>query len=280
MPLDILDDHDGVVDDDAGGENDGEQGQGVDGEVHHLDERERADERHRDRDRRDDGAAPGLQEHEDDQHDERDRLEQVFTTSAIDSSTTSVVLKVRGTHPWGNCAASRSISADNFLLDVEGAGRWSWITPKPPRRRPGTATATRRFPRELGAADVLSPTSAAGPLFTMMLVELGGLAKTSDGAHAHLGTSGPRGRRLADAPGRDLHVLLAQRADDVPGGDPAGGQAVGVGQSRIEHLRSPKMMTSLDPGNALQRIAHVDVEVVAEEERVAFRPSRRRPRPP
>ena len=38
--------------------------------------RERADHRHRHRDQRDDRRAPGLQEQDHDQHDQRDRLEQ------------------------------------------------------------------------------------------------------------------------------------------------------------------------------------------------------------
>ena len=74
VPLDVLDDDDGVVDDDAGGENDAEQRQSVDREAHELHEPERTDERHRDRNGRDDRAAPGLQEDEDDEHDEDDRL--------------------------------------------------------------------------------------------------------------------------------------------------------------------------------------------------------------
>jgi hypothetical protein len=76
VPLDVLDDDDRVVDDDTGGEDDAEQRQGVDGEAHHLDERERPDQRDRNGDCRDQRAAPRLQEHEDDQHHQADRFDQ------------------------------------------------------------------------------------------------------------------------------------------------------------------------------------------------------------
>ncbi len=68
VPFDVLDHHDRIVDDDAGGEHDAEQRQGVDREVEQLDERKRSDQRHRNGDRRDDRAAPVLeeQEHHDD----------------------------------------------------------------------------------------------------------------------------------------------------------------------------------------------------------------------
>ena len=74
VPLDVLDDDDRVVDDDAGGEHDAEQRQRVDREAEQLHERERADERDRNRDRRDERAAPVLQEEEHHEHDEDDRL--------------------------------------------------------------------------------------------------------------------------------------------------------------------------------------------------------------
>ena len=48
VPLDVLDDDDRVVHDDAGGEDDAEERQRVDREADQLDEREGADERDRD----------------------------------------------------------------------------------------------------------------------------------------------------------------------------------------------------------------------------------------
>src|SRR5258708_39758070 len=46
MALHVLDDDDGVVDDQSGGEGDAEEGERVDGKAEDLDEGEGADERH------------------------------------------------------------------------------------------------------------------------------------------------------------------------------------------------------------------------------------------
>ncbi len=76
VTLDVLDHDDGVVDDDADGQNQGEQRQGVDriaqGQLH----REGADEGDRDGQDRDDGRAPGLQEDQDDDHHQEDGFDQ------------------------------------------------------------------------------------------------------------------------------------------------------------------------------------------------------------
>src|SRR5207344_851538 len=76
VPLDVLDHDDRIVDHDAGREDDPEQRQRVDVVAHQLDERERADQRYGDGDRRDQRAAPGLQEDEDDDDHQDDGLDQ------------------------------------------------------------------------------------------------------------------------------------------------------------------------------------------------------------
>ena len=52
MALDVLDDHDGIVDHDADGQHQPEQRQGVDGEAERQQHREAADHGHRNRDQR------------------------------------------------------------------------------------------------------------------------------------------------------------------------------------------------------------------------------------
>ena len=54
---------------------------------------ERADDRHRHGEQRDERRAPVLQEDEDDERDERHRISSVFTTSWIDVVTNGVVSK-------------------------------------------------------------------------------------------------------------------------------------------------------------------------------------------
>ena len=74
MPLDVFDHHDGVVDHDADGEHETEQRQIVDREAERRHHREGADQRHRDRDDRNDRGPPALQEHQHHDDDERHRL--------------------------------------------------------------------------------------------------------------------------------------------------------------------------------------------------------------
>src|SRR5208282_198398 len=74
VALNVFYDDDGVVDHEAGGERDAEQGQRVDGEAEQLDEGEGPDERDRDGDGGDDGGAPVFEENEDDEDNEEDRL--------------------------------------------------------------------------------------------------------------------------------------------------------------------------------------------------------------
>ena len=74
VALNVFDDDDGVVDDEAGGERDAEERKRVDAEAEDLDEGKGADERDRDRDGGNDGGAPVLQEEEDDDDDDDDRF--------------------------------------------------------------------------------------------------------------------------------------------------------------------------------------------------------------
>ena len=76
VALDVLDDDDRVVDHDADREHEPEQRQRIDREAEAEQHRERADDRDRHREQRDDRRAPGLQEHDHDEHDEQQRFEQ------------------------------------------------------------------------------------------------------------------------------------------------------------------------------------------------------------
>ena len=76
MPLHVLDDHDRIVDDDADGEDETEQRYGIDGKAHRQQHRERPDQRHGNGDCRNEGGAPVLQEHVDNENDENECLQQ------------------------------------------------------------------------------------------------------------------------------------------------------------------------------------------------------------
>src|SRR5690606_17540393 len=63
---DVLEHHDGVVDDEPGGDDEGQQGQDVEGESEEIDSGDGADQCHRHGHRGDDGCPPVEQEQEDD----------------------------------------------------------------------------------------------------------------------------------------------------------------------------------------------------------------------
>jgi hypothetical protein len=83
MAHDVLDHHDGVVDQDADGERERQRRHHVEREAHRLDEGERADDRRRQRERADERRAPVAQEQEDDR-DRQHRAEQQIELHRLD----------------------------------------------------------------------------------------------------------------------------------------------------------------------------------------------------
>ena len=76
MALHVLDHHDGIVHHQARRQRDAEHGQRIDGKAEDLDEGERAHQRDRDGDGRDDGCAPVEQKEKDDDNDNDDCFAQ------------------------------------------------------------------------------------------------------------------------------------------------------------------------------------------------------------
>ena len=74
--LDVLDDHDGVVDHDADGEHQGEQRDGVRRVAHRLQGDEGADQADGHGQRRDERRAEAAEKQEHHDHDEHERLDQ------------------------------------------------------------------------------------------------------------------------------------------------------------------------------------------------------------
>ena len=84
-----------------------------------------------------------------------------------------------------------------------------------------------------------------------MLSNSGASVSRPSTAHAQLVHLARRRRGLAERAGGDLHVLVAQRVGHVVGRDGAPASRDGSSHSRIEYLRSPKIVTSLTPGMRL-----------------------------
>jgi hypothetical protein len=128
-----------------------------------------------------------------------------------------------------------------------------------------------RFRAELCAADVAHPDER--PALTRLendVVELVRLPEAADSAHAELIHLPGGRRRLSQAAGGDLNVLLPQRVHDVICRDLARRHAVGIEPQPHRVLPLAEDDDVRDAGNALQRVAYVDVEVVAQEQRVVL----------
>ncbi len=74
IAFDVFDHHDGVIDNDADGQHQTEQGQCVDGEAEDVHDREGADDGNRYAQQRYDRRPPGLQEQDHHQDDEQNGL--------------------------------------------------------------------------------------------------------------------------------------------------------------------------------------------------------------
>ena len=75
ISFDVFDHDDGVVDDDADRKHQPEQRKIVEGDPDRVENRESADEGHRDRNHRNDRGPPALEKQEDHAHNQKDRNE-------------------------------------------------------------------------------------------------------------------------------------------------------------------------------------------------------------
>ena len=84
-PIDVLQHHDGVVDDDTDGEGEGQHGHRIQREAHVPDQAERRDDRRRNGNGRDDGGSQVGQEDEDDERREEGANDEMLF-NAVDRS--------------------------------------------------------------------------------------------------------------------------------------------------------------------------------------------------
>ena len=100
------------------------------------------------------------------------------------------------------------------------------------------------------------------------VLELADFGQASGGAHAELVHLICRRRLRADRAGGDLHVLLAQRVGHVAGRQAAAGQPVRIEPQPHREAALAEDDDVADARHALQRVADVAIEVVADEQRV------------
>ncbi|MNQ58052.1 hypothetical protein D3C85_722410 [compost metagenome] len=224
VPFDILDDNDGVIDDDADRQHQTEQGQGVQREAEQMHHGQRAHQGDGYGDQGNDGRPPALQEEHHHKDHQQGRLEQghgdrVQRSPHEDGGVIGdlvfqpfreIGLKTLHGRPHGFRAVERIGS--RALQDLHGHGRLAVE-----QAAHGVGVRPHLDPRHVAQLDGL--TVCAG--LDDNVAELFHRGQSSQGVDGNLiGRAGIG--LLADRTGGHLDVLFADRGDDIAGGEPHG----------------------------------------------------------
>ena len=257
---DVLHDHDGIVDDDADGQGQPEQGEGVEGEPEEIDDGHRAEEGHGDGQDDVESAREGAEEHptnESGQHDGQEELELDLVDGLADELR--AVVGDRDRHVLGQGLA---VLIDG-LVDRPGHGDGVRATLL------ADADALGRASVDAGdAADVLEAVLDQGHV-----AEVDGTARdlADDDLAQGLKIDGLAEDADIDLPagslepaGRQLDVFALQGGDDV-----AHRQALLVESSGVEPdadvaLERAHERDFPDPGNGLELLLETVADVVAQ----------------
>ena len=269
MALDVFDDDDGVVDDQAGGQGDAEQRERVDGEAQQLNEGERSDERDRDGDGGNDGGTPVLEENEDDKDDEKDGGAQ--GRDHVADGFSDGVGGVEGDLIFhaGRKALGQAVEfGDALLVNVERVGGGKLSDRDTDRFAPVVIEVVGIvFGAEFGVADIFQANQRAiGIAFEDDVIELSGFGKAADGANADLEILAGHGGLGSDLSGGDFDVLLAESSYHIVGGEGAAGHADGIEPEAHGIFSFAEDEDVGHAGNALQGVANINVKIVADEE--------------
>ncbi len=277
--LDVLQHDDGVVDDDADGQHQPEQRQVVEREPHQTHDGEGADQGDADIDHRENDRFPVLQEQQDNNANQDDRLEQ-----GVEDLVHGLTDERRGVvddgvlEPLGEALLELAHPRLDAVGDVQGV-RPGELKDRQAHRRlavQGQALVLV-LGAQLGAADVLEIGDlAVGAGREDDVRELLRLDQPAEGGERVLevlaaGYGGP-----AELPGRHLHVLLQQDPSHI-----AGGQVPRRQLGRVEPDAHAVILPAEgeDVPHALdapQRVLEIDGRIVAQVELVVLRPARRR----
>jgi len=262
-----LDDHDRVIDHDADGQDQAEERERIDGEAQGGHGGERADDRHRHGDQRDQRRTPVLQEHEDhDRHQDhgvQERLEDLVDRLA-DVGRGVVVDAV--VDPLGKLLLEFGHLGLDRVGRVQGVGAGQLGDGQTGRRvLVHVNLDVLAAGAQLDAADVAQPRDP--PAAVGLDDDLGELLRIGEppqGRHGVLEVDAAGGRRLAELPGRDLDVLFPERLDHVPDGHPPRGEACRIQPDPHAVLLLPKdarFSHAVEPGQLLD---HLNRRVVAQ----------------
>ena len=232
VPLDVLDDDDGVVDDHPDGQDDAEERQEVDREAERGHAAEGADERDEDRGRADDRRAEALEEEVDDEDDEEDRLEE-GVDDLLDRDPHEVVV-VEGddvVDAVRHRLLQRLHRLPDALRDLEAVRAGLLVDGDQGGGRPVELVLVRVEPQaDVRAGDVAELHDGAPVLAGAEddLLVLGGLDEPGLGDDREGLLDLPLARAGADLPGPEEGVLVRDRALQVARRDPQRGHLVRV----------------------------------------------------
>ncbi len=273
VALDVLHDHDRIVHDDADRQHEPEQRQGVDREAEQQQRGERPDDRHRYRDQRDDRSTPGLQEQDHHQHDQQHRFHQggdhrLDRVAHEDGGVVDRLVFDTRRKTLGELVHPR----DRRVPDLEGVGarrledtdRGRFLAVQP--RTQGVVAGGQLQPCNVGEPHDL----AVGAALEHDVAELLGRAQAALRVDQREKVAAVRHRLGAELAGRDLDVLLADRAHDVTGGQAARSDLVRIQPDPHGVVAAAEDLRVADAGNPRQLVLHVQAHVVAQVERVVL----------
>ena len=248
IALDVLDDHDGIVDDNADGEHQAEERQRVQAEAKEVHDREGADERHGYGDQGNDGGTPGLQKDNDDQHHQQNGLEQ-----RVHHGVDGTAHEDRGVIDDLVVDALRKIVFQLLHFRAHELRDRDRIAAGPLKNRNGRRrlVVEKRAQRigvgaELDACDVFQArdlTGGAGLDDDAAKIILG--SQAAFGVDRHLEFCRARQRRGSQLTRGDLYVLLADSPDNIIRGEAATGDLLRIEPDAhgelagAEHLHVP-----------------------------------------
>ena len=270
MPLDVLHHHDGIVDHNADRQHQAKQRQGIEREAHQVHDRKGADDRHRHGHQGNQRRAPVAQEHHHHDHHQQDRFHQRDGHRLQRSAHKHGGVIGNPRHqPFREVGLQALHGVAHRLRHIEGVG---------PR-----ALDDLQGHRRLAVQQAAQRVGIGAHLDTGHITQARDLAVIAgaddDVAKLLFIRQAPEGidrdlerrsgiRCLADRAGRHLHVLLAHGGDDIAGGQATGGDQVRVEpQAHAVFTRAPHQHI-VDPRQARQLIAHLQVGIVGDVERV------------
>ncbi len=270
-PLDILDDDDRVVDDDADGEHERQQRYGIGRVADDQHDREGADDRHRHGDQRDQGRAQPAEEQE---HDDRHQYES-------DDEGADDLAERRGDEDRGVPEEGVADILRKALLqpvqglphlpgDIDRVGAGGLVDADRRRRRAvEPAVPLLCLGPEIDARHVLDANDrTVGVGAHDNVLEFLGSRQPALGRDRQLELLARRRRRGPDAAECRLDVLALHGRDDVRRRQLEGGQPVGVEPHSQRVIQRPEQGCLPDAADPRQRVDDVDRRVVVEKQRI------------